>query len=159
MELNDWILALHLLSAFALVGSLTIFSILIVAGWREERPGPILSFLRISLVANTLVIVGVLGTIVFGVWLALSVDAYDIWDGWIIASLVLWAVGSELGRRAGEIYAPIADRARELATSSPDTPNAELGAMMRSSRALWYHVGSSAAILVILVLMIWKPGA
>lgn len=159
MSLNDWILALHLLSAFSLVGALTMFSTLIVAGWREERPGPVLSFLRMSLVANVLVIVGTLGTVIFGVWLAISVDGYEVWDGWIIAAIVLWAIGSELGRRSGTIYAPIADRARELAAASPETPSPELGAMMRSPQALWLHVGTCAATLVILVLMIWKPGA
>ena len=35
--------------------------------------------------------VGGLGVLVFGVWLALEVDGYELWDGWIIAAMVLWS--------------------------------------------------------------------
>ena len=44
-------------------------------------------------VGTALVMIGISGTIVFGVWLAISLDRYQLWDGWIIAALVLWAVG------------------------------------------------------------------
>src|SRR5581483_3011206 len=37
--------------------------------------------------------IGGLGTIVFGVWLAIVDDAYHVWDGWIVAAIVLWAAG------------------------------------------------------------------
>jgi uncharacterized membrane protein len=159
VSFDDWLLALHLLSAFALVGAMTIFSILVVAGWREERPRHVLSFLSTSKIATVLVSVGSLGTLVFGVWLAFSVGNYDIWDGWIIAAIVLWAVGTELGRRSGVVYAPVAERARELLTTSPDEPSPELGALLRSRQALWLHIGASVAVLAVLALMIWKPGA
>ena len=36
MDLNDWILALHLLSAFALVGAMVLFWILVVALRRTD---------------------------------------------------------------------------------------------------------------------------
>jgi hypothetical protein len=157
--MNDWILSLHLLSAFALVGAMTMFSILMVAGWREERPAAQLSLLRLWPFTTVLVTVGSLGTIVFGVWLALSKDPYDIWDAWIIAAIVLWAIGTELGRRSGTLLAPVAERARELAATSPDEPSAELGTLVRSPQALWFHVGAIAAVVGVLVLMIWKPGA
>ena len=48
--------------------------------------------------------IGGLGTLVFGVWLALYVKGYEIWDGWIITAIVLWAIGTELGRRAQAGY-------------------------------------------------------
>ena len=44
---------------------------------------------------------GGLGTLVFGVWLALDIDGYELWDGWIIAALVLWIVASAAGGRLG----------------------------------------------------------
>ena len=37
------------------------------------------------------------GTILFGIWLAISLDAYQVWDGWVIAAIVLWAIGSGTG--------------------------------------------------------------
>src|SRR4029079_11747125 len=75
MELNDWILALHLLSAVAMVAAVTVFSVMIAALWRTDDPAAVTSFMRLGLVGNALVIVGSLGTIVFGVWLAISLDA------------------------------------------------------------------------------------
>ena len=75
MELNDWILALHLLSAFALVAGLVLFWILVVAIRNVDTPGPTISLGRVAVVGNASVIPGTLGTIVFGVWLAISLDA------------------------------------------------------------------------------------
>ena len=55
---------------------------------------------------------GGLGVIVFGVWLALEVDGYELWDGWIVAAIVLWFVGSGAG----------AGSARACARASPYRP-------------------------------------
>src|SRR5687768_7434080 len=55
---------------------------------------------RVLAVGNVLWNIGGLGTIVFGVWLAIYVDGYEVWDGWIIGAIVLWAIATELGRRA-----------------------------------------------------------
>ena len=42
---------------------------------------------------------GALGVLVFGVWLAIDVDGYELWDGWIIAALVLWLVAGGVSGR------------------------------------------------------------
>jgi uncharacterized membrane protein len=158
MSLNDWILAFHLLSATALLGAMTIFSILIVALWHVDRPATIASYMRIGAIGSGLVIVGTLGTIVFGVWLALSVDRYNIWDGWILAGIVLWAVATELSRRAGTVYTEAGNRAQELARAGND-PDPELDRVFGSSTAVRFHIGSTIVVLLILIDMIWKPGA
>ena len=159
MDLNDWILALHLLSAFALVGALTLFSILIVALWRADEPAKIDAFMRMGRIGNVLVIVGVLGTVLFGVWLAISVDGYAVWDGWVIAAIVLWVVGSELGRRAGVAYGAAGARAHEAIAAGANEPSPELAATFGPSPALRFHIGSSITVLLVLIDMIWKPGA
>ena len=159
MDLNAWILALHLLSAFALVGALTLFAIMIAALWRADEPAKIDSFMRIGRIGNVLAIAGVLGTVVFGVWLAISVDGYAVWDGWVIAAIVLWAVGSELGRRAGVAYGAAGARAHEAVAAGVNEPSPELAAIFGSSPALRFQIGSSIAVLLILIDMIWKPGA
>jgi hypothetical protein len=41
---------------------------------------------------------------VFGVSLAIEVDRYRVWDGWVIAAIVLWAIGTETGRRSTDAY-------------------------------------------------------
>ena len=48
--------------------------------------------------------IGAGGTIVLGIWLAFSYGGYDIWDGWIIAAIVLWAVAAAVGQRTGTPY-------------------------------------------------------
>ena len=96
--------------------------------------------------------------IVFGVWLALEVDGYDLWDGWIIAAIVLWAIAGELGRRTGDEYASAATRAGELAAAGTES-SPEVAAAFGASRGFWLHVATSVVVLVILIIMIWKPGA
>ena len=158
MSLDDWILALHLISAFALVGALTIFSVMIAALWRTDDPAAVTSFMRPSITGNVLVAIGMAGTIVFGVWLAISLDAYQLWDGWVIAALVLWAIGGYLGSEAGKGYQAGGELAEKLsgegATSSP-----ELAEMFGASRAFWLHVATVAVVVLIVIDMIWKPGA
>jgi hypothetical protein len=158
MELNDWILALHLLSAVALVAALTAFSVMIVALWRTDDPAAVTSFMRLGLVGNVLVTIGSLGTIIFGVWLAISLDAYQLWDGWVIAALVLWAISMALGKQTGDGYRATSEMAAQLVSSgSPRSP--ELAAAMGASRAFWMHWLTVILVLLILVDMIWKPGA
>ena len=42
--------------------------------------------------------VGGLGTLVLGIWLALNLDEYDFFDGWILGAIVLWFVATGLGQ-------------------------------------------------------------
>ena len=158
MELNDWILSLHVLSAFAMVGAMVIFWIMIVSLWGTDSTSRVASLMRVSQVGTLLIAVGSLGTIIFGVWLSISVDAFDIWDGWVIAAIVLWAVAGGLGQQAGNAYGSAGMEATRLATSGTET-NPALAETFGASRAFWFHLVSTVAILAILVLMVWKPGA
>jgi uncharacterized membrane protein len=142
MEWYDWLLFLHVLSAFLLVGSLTAFWAL-VAGTRPSAP--LLTQDAAGAIArptNVLVIAGTVGTIVFGIWLAIDHDDYQVWDGWILASLVLWGVSGALGARSGRAFT----KAME-------------GSLEERRRGLVFHTGASIAVLAILILMIFKPGA
>jgi len=103
--------------------------------------------------------IGAVGTIVLGIWLAFSVGGYDIWDGWIIAAIVLWAIAGGIGGRTGKQYTAGMDKARELEAAGQPGPNAELLAINRTQRGVVLHAVASLAILLILVDMIWKPGA
>ena len=127
MSRYDWLLFLHLIGAFAMIGSVVAFSTLLVSG--ERVAGPQLVFL-----GRRLFEVGGLLTLVFGVWLAL--DDYSITDGWILGALVLWVVGGGSGSRVGELY--------------------NSGAGERARQPL---IVMTLATLVILILMIFKPGA
>jgi len=159
VELNDWILALHLLSAFAMVGATVLFWIIIVAGWNVDTPAPVVRMTPIARVGVVAVSIGGIGTIVFGLWLAISLDAYQPWDGWIIAAIVLWAIAGGLGGRTGKEYAVAGERAAELQAAGNTGPNAELLALNRTQRGLVLHSLTSLALLLLLIDMIWKPGA
>jgi hypothetical protein len=159
MTLDDWILALHVLSAFAFMGALVVFSILIVAARNIDTPGPTIALAPVGRMGNVSVGVGALGTIVFGVWLAISRDAYQVWDGWVIAAIVLWAISGGVGARAGKEYERALHRARELQAAGETGSSSELLALNRTSRGLLLHTIASIGSVLILIDMIWKPGA
>ena len=158
MSLDDWILSLHLLSAFALVGAQVIFWITIVALWGTDSTSRVVSLMRVSQVGSMVVLVGSLGTIVFGVWLAISLDAYHVWDGWVLAAMVLWALAVELGRRSGDGYRAAGMEAGKLASAGTET-SPLVAETFVASRSMWFHAASSVLVLLVLVDMIWKPGA
>jgi hypothetical protein len=158
VDLNDWILSLHLLAAFAVVGAEVLFSIMIAALWRTDSTTRVTSFMTVSRVGTVLIFAGTAGTIVFGVWLAISKDPYDVWDGWVIAAIVLWAIASWLGQQAGTGYGSTAMEAAKLAESGTPTSPA-VAETFGPSRAFWFHVAGTAVVILILIDMIWKPGA
>ena len=158
MSLNDWILSLHLLSAFAMLGAQVVFTTMIVALWRTDSTRRVTSLMLVSRIGAVVVIVGAVGTLVFGVWLSLSKEPYDIWDPWIVAALVLWLVAGALGGQGGTLYGNAALEAAKLHESGVET-SAELSTTYGPSRAFWLHVAGTVLVVAILVLMIWKPGA
>ena len=159
MSFDDWILALHVLSAFAYVAGVVLFWVLVVAVRQADTPDGTIRMEPVVKVGNAAVGIGAGGTIVLGIWLAFSIGGYDIWDGWIIAALVLWLLSAEIGRRTGAAYMQGMNKAQELRTAGQTGPNTELLALNRTSRGLVLHVLASAVVLLILVDMIWKPGA
>ena len=159
MSFDDWMLALHVLSAFAFVGGIILFWVLIVAVRRTDTPDATLRMGPMALLGNAAIGIGMGGTILLGIWLAFSVGDYDIWDPWIVAALVLWLIGAELGRRTGEAYVAGVKKAQELRAAGREGPDSELLAINRTSSGLALHAASSAVVLLILIDMIWKPGA
>jgi uncharacterized membrane protein len=159
LSLDDWILSLHVLSAFAFAAGMIVFWVLIVAVRRTDTPEGTARMAPVAKVGNAAVGIGMGGTIVFGIWLAFSIGDYDIWDGWIIAALVLWVIGAALGQRTGAAYMEGMTKAQELQTAGQTGPNAELLALNRTSRGLWLHTAASVVVLLLLIDMIWKPGA
>jgi hypothetical protein len=158
VELNDWILALHLLAAFFLIGALVAFWVMIVALWRSDSPSRVASTMPLARYGAALVAIGSMGTVIFGIWLAISVDEYELWDGWVIAALVLWALASALGQKSGEGYTAGGELAEKLGADGT-TASPELAESFGATRAFWLQVASSAVFLLILIDMIWKPGA
>jgi len=128
----EWLLFLHVLSAFALVASLTLYTVLIASMWSKDVPGDVVRVFRLQRVGDVLIGVGSIGVLVFGIWLAIDVDGYALWDGWILAAIVLWAIATELGRRA-----------RDVAVANFAT----------------LHWLRTLVVVLLLADMVWKPGA
>ncbi len=125
-SVTDTLLFLHVLAAFLLFSTVVMLS-----GVALGTPAPG----RTVQVANVLWDVGGIGTLVFGVWLALDIEGYGLFDLWIIAAIVLWLIATELGRRARGAV----DEARE--------------------RFAQWHWLRTAVVVLLLADMIFKPGA
>lgn len=159
MSFVDWALVVHVLSAFAYVGGMIVFWVLIVAVRRTDTPAETMRMEPIVKVGNAAVGIGAGGTIVVGIYLAFAVDSYAIWDGWIIAALVLWAISGALGQRTGAAYQQGMDKAKELDAAGKTGPDEGLLALNRTQSGLLLHSLTSLVVLLILLDMIFKPGA
>ena len=51
--------------------------------------------------------------LILGVILAIDSDRYEIWNGWIIAAIVLWALMGAIGQRTGDYYTAVQKLAEE----------------------------------------------
>ena len=159
MSFDDWLLALHVLSAFAYVAGMIVFWVLIVAVRKTDTPEGTIRMGPVVKVGNATVGIGAVGTIVLGIWLAFSVGDYDIWDPWIIAALILWAATGAVGGRTSKEYLAGMTKAKELEHAGQTGPSSELLAINRTQNGLVLHTIGSILLLLILIDMIWKPGA
>jgi hypothetical protein len=159
MSFEDWIFALHLLTAATLVGSLVMSWIVVVALRSADTPAATLSLSRVALVATATTVVGLVGAIGFGIWLAILRDDFQLWDGWVLAAIFLWALAAVALARSFAQYARPVTKARALVAAGETRANPELKALNRTRTGLALRALGSAAIVLIVVDMIWKPGA
>lgn len=132
----DTLLFLHLLGAF-----ITFVTVGVFVAWGFGAPVQRGSFQLADMAWN---VSGVL-LLVFGIWLALYVDGYELWDGWILGALVLLGVASAFGAWA---------RRDALEVITDDGAASIAGTRVN----LWNWL-RTISIVLILVLMVWKPGA
>jgi uncharacterized membrane protein len=158
VDFSDWLLALHVLAAFALIAALVLFSAVMVAGWAVDRPRRAIAFSRLAAVGGPLVGAGAGLALLLGIALAIDLDEYQVWDAWVLVSIVLWMIGGAAGSRVGAHYADAQELAQRLAADG-DEPSSELAAKLSDRRTATLHAITVAAFAIILVLMIFKPGA
>ena len=123
----DWLLFLHLLAAFLLAVTVVMYSAVALG---SGAPG------RTLFVADRCWDVGGLGTLILGIWLALNLDQYGFFDGWILGAIALWVVATGLGQTV------------QRRVASGDT-----------SAVAAIHWIRTLVVIGLLVLMVWKPGA
>ncbi|HSD78041.1 MAG TPA: hypothetical protein VLA98_11575 [Solirubrobacteraceae bacterium] len=134
MSFYEWLLFLHVLTAFALVAGVVAYGALVLGGG-EPR-------VRAALAPPALALwnVGGIGVLVLGIWLAVDVDAYGLLDGWILAAIVLWLVASAAG-------GPLSRAVRDDA------------AALDAGRARTLFAIMTLATAALLIDMVFKPGA
>jgi hypothetical protein len=136
MSLYDTLLFFHVLGAFALVAGTTAMAPF-AFGWglaALERLGAA----RLALMGAVLSGVGAVLTLVLGLWLVGDRD-YSFFRFWILGALVLWAIAGYSNGQVGGV--------------ARDVKNGKDG---RNVRVLW--TADALGALLLLVLMIWKPG-
>jgi uncharacterized membrane protein len=153
----DWLLFLHVLGAFLVLGGAVFAGVFNVAALRSERPSDVALLFRLVRVAVVSISVGMVLTLGFGLWLVHDVG-YGWGETWIILALVLWVASNAMGGAGGRGERRVRELAERLA-SSGDSPSTELTAQLRDPTRLALSWGSGVLVILILVLMIWKPGA
>jgi len=128
------LLFFHVLAGFFLVSGVVVYSAFALGS-------PVNRATR--LVAESLWGIGALGTIVLGIWLALNRPEYDLLDGWIIAALVLWVLAMGSGAQAS----------RGMQAKGQDA------AITVDRRTLFAHWMRVVYVVLLLLVMVWKPGA
>jgi drug/metabolite transporter (DMT)-like permease len=154
VDFHDWMLALHLLAAFALASALVLYSILVFTGRRMTTLAQTRMLFRVAPVATPLVAGGALLVLILGVILAIESDDYELWNGWVIAAIVLWAAQAFVGARTGKYYTEV----QKLA-ESPNAVESEVLARLRAPTGARLHWATVGIFLLLLLDMIFKPGA
>jgi uncharacterized membrane protein len=157
MSTYNWLLMLHVTGAFLFLGGGAAAGILNLRAWYAERPSEVALLLRlISRVAVPAIGVGSIASLVFGIWLVHHAG-YSFGTFWIWAAIVLWVIAGALGGRGGTYQNKAGAEAGKLAAAG-DTMTPELRALVRDPVGNALSYGSGLTLVLILILMIWKPG-
>ena len=81
MGLYDWMLALHVLAAFAMASALVLFSAMVIAGRRLDTLEGTRTLFRVAPVGAPLIGAGSVIALLLGIAMAIDSDRYQLWDG------------------------------------------------------------------------------
>src|SRR4051794_18137341 len=143
--------------AFMALSGATLAGIFNIAALRRERPSEIVVLYRLTRIAVVSVLAGMTVALGFGLWLVADLDFVKWSDAWVITAVILWLVANALGGNGGRRDR----RARGLAgglAGAGGHPRPRLRFSPRGPVTPAMSWGNGAGVIVILVLMIWKPG-
>lgn len=155
MGFYDWMLALHILAAFSIAAALVLYGVMVVSGRRMETLEETKRLFRIAPIGGPLIGVGMGLTLLLGIVLAIDSDEYEVWNGWIIAALIMWALSGWLGDRSGKYYTEVQKRAE----SGGADAEADVIARLRAPTGVRLYAGTVVLFLLLVLDMIFKPGA
>src|SRR4051812_50161435 len=97
-------LALHVLSAFAIAAALVLYSVLVYSGRRMKTREDRRLLFSIAPIGTPLIAGGSVVALILGMVVAVDADEFVIWAGWVIGGIVLWELLGGAGERTGESY-------------------------------------------------------
>jgi hypothetical protein len=156
VDFYDWMLALHLLSAFAVAAALVLYSVLVVVGRRSSATLDSARLLfRVAPVATPLIAGGTVLVLIFGVIMAIDGGPadFEIWNAWVIIGIVLWALMGAIGGRTGSYYTDV----QKLAESGGNASEQEVLARLRAPTGAVLHLATLVVFVLILLDMLFKP--
>ena len=87
--------------------------------------------------------------------LSLDSDDFELWDGWIIAAIVLLIAFGGVGQRSGAYYMDV----QKLAEEPGGGNEAEVIKRLRAPTGARLHLIAIAIFVLIVLDMVFKPGA
>ncbi len=155
MSFYDWMLALHVLAAFSIAAALVLYSVLVVSGRRMTTLEQTRTLFRVAPIGGPLIGAGMGLVLLVGIVLAIDSDEYELWNGWIIAAVILWALFGWVGSRGGAYYT----ETQKIAESGETNAEADVLARLRAPTGARLHLATVGVFLLLVLDMIFKPGA
>lgn len=154
---EEGILFLHLAGVLLFVGGSVAAALLRLAAMRRERPSEIALLLRSVRPVVPIVAGGLVVTIAAGFWLA-SELGISLSATWLTLTFVLIGWMLVVGAAAGRQDRKTRELAERLAADG-DAPSALLTRRLRDPLNLVLNASMLIAVVAIVALMVWKPGA
>jgi hypothetical protein len=151
----DWMLALHLLAAFAVGAALVLYSVLVFSGRRMTSLEQTRILFRLAPYGTPLIAGGTVLVFILGVILAIDHEQYQLWDLWVLIGIVLWAVLGTVGQRSGAYYTAV----QEVAERGGPDAETEVFARLRAPTGARLHLATVAVFVLLVLDMIFKPWA
>jgi hypothetical protein len=149
----EWMLALHVLAAFAMGASLVLFALLVLSSRRVATIDDAALNFRLGGFGGILIAIGSVLALILGIVLAIDSDDYQPWDGWVVAAIVMWAVLGALGGRTGRYYTETQRLAEQEGKAD------EALARLRAPTGAILNGTTIVVFVLILLDMLFKPGA
>lgn len=153
----EWLRFLHFAGALLFVGGSLLAAALRLAAMRRSRPSEVALLLGAVRPAVPIVAGGLLLTVGMGFWLA-DRRGYDLGGTWLTLTFVLVAWMLVVGTLTGRSERHTRELAERLAREG-DAPSAELDRRLRAPVGLALDASLLLAAVVVVALMVWKPGA
>jgi uncharacterized membrane protein len=153
----DVALFFHLLGAFVFVAGVVVAGVAHEAARRCRHPNEIALLLGLARVAVLLVGLGAVVVLAFGLWLV-DLSGHSLSEPWLVAALALFAAALALGAAGGRKPR----QARRLAarlTESGRGASPELYGLLGDRPSAAANYLGALMIVIIIALMVWRPGA